>query len=45
MFNYIWIYTREGLMHTLLPEALADVQSGMLKRKARPQKATQRKER
>jgi hypothetical protein len=34
LFNFIWIYTREGLMHTLLPEALADVQSGMMKRKA-----------
>ena len=38
VFNYIWIYSREGLMHTLLPEALADVQSGMMKRKARASK-------
>lgn len=38
VFNYIWIYSRDGLMHTLLPEALADVQGGMMKRKANASK-------
>ena len=43
LFNYIWVFTREGLMHTLLPEVLADVQGGMMKRKANARKAAQRK--
>ncbi len=41
LFNYIWVYTREGLTHTLLPEALADVQSGMMRRQAGSPKAEQ----
>lgn len=43
VFNYIWIYTREGLTRTLLPGAVADIQGAMMKQKERVRKNQQRK--
>jgi hypothetical protein len=45
VFNYIWIYTREGLTHTLFPEVLADLQGAMMKQKDRGKQAEQKRDR